>query len=60
MAPQWKTYRDSLRIRDLGQVFATAKPVIGMVHCWPLPGAPKYRDVGHVVLHGVERVVPPV
>jgi hypothetical protein len=37
---------DALRIRDLGDIFGTAKPVIGMVHCWPLPGAPGYTGYG--------------
>jgi hypothetical protein len=46
MPPVWKAYLDSLQINDLGDIFRTAKPVIGMVHCWPLPGAPGYTGYG--------------
>jgi predicted TIM-barrel enzyme len=42
MTPPWKQHLDSLQIKDLNQIFRTSKPVIGMVHCWPLPGAPGY------------------
>jgi uncharacterized protein len=46
MAPPWKTHLDSLQIKDLNEIFRTSKPVIGMVHCWPLPGAPGYTGYG--------------
>lgn len=46
MTPPWKQYLDGLRIKDLGDIFGTPKPVIGMVHCWPLPGAPGYTGYG--------------
>lgn len=46
MTPAWKAHLDSLQINDLGDIFRTAKPVIGMVHCWPLPGAPGYTGYG--------------
>lgn len=46
VTPPWKTYLDSLRINDLGEIFGTCKPIIGMVHCWPLPGAPGYTGYG--------------
>lgn len=46
MAPLWKEQLDKLRLRELGELFNVAKPVIGMVHCWPLPGAPGYRGYG--------------
>lgn len=46
MPPEWKTRLDALRIRDLAELFGTSKPVIGMVHCWPLPGAPGYTGYG--------------
>ncbi|MCG8348735.1 MAG: BtpA/SgcQ family protein [Chloroflexales bacterium] len=42
MTPLWKAHLDSLHIEDLGAIFGTPKPIIGMVHCWPLPGAPGY------------------
>lgn len=44
--PEWKEHLDGLRIRDLGDIFRTPKPVIGMVHLWPLPGAPGYTGYG--------------
>jgi membrane complex biogenesis BtpA family protein len=46
MTPSWKTQLDSLQIKDLKEIFRTPKPVIGMVHCWPLPGAPGYTGYG--------------
>ena len=44
--PAWKTRLDALQINDLKQIFRASKPVIGMVHCWPLPGAPGYTGYG--------------
>src|SRR6185436_3660969 len=46
MSPSWKARLDALLIKDLGDIFGTSKPVIGMVHCWPLPGAPGYTGYG--------------
>lgn len=46
MTPSWKAHLDALRLPDLATMFATPKPVIGMVHCWPLPGAPGYQGYG--------------
>ena len=46
MTPPWKTHFDALQIKDLNELFRTSKPVIGMVHCWPLPGAPGYTGYG--------------
>jgi membrane complex biogenesis BtpA family protein len=46
MTPPWKARLDALQIRDLRAIFRTVKPVIGMVHCWPLPGAPGYTGYG--------------
>lgn len=44
--PPWKQRLDSLQIRDLGELFGTPRPVIGMVHLWPMPGAPGYTGYG--------------
>jgi len=44
--PPWKQHADSLRLRDLADLFGTAQPIIGMVHCWPMPGAPGYTGYG--------------
>ena len=38
--PEWKTRLDSFRLAKMGDLFRVARPVIGMVHCQPLPGAP--------------------
>ena len=46
MPPIWKSHLDALQIRSLADIFRTAKPVIGMVHCWPMPGAPGYQGYG--------------
>ena len=46
MPPIWKSHLDSLQITSLADIFRTAKPVIGMVHCWPMPGAPGYQGYG--------------
>lgn len=46
MTPFWKQQLDALRLKDLGELFGTPKPIIGMVHCIPLPGAPGYTGYG--------------
>jgi hypothetical protein len=46
MAPAWKKRLDDLQISSLADIFRTPKPIIGMVHCWPLPGAPGYTGYG--------------
>jgi membrane complex biogenesis BtpA family protein len=33
---------DSLRLNKLSDLFGVEKPIIGMVHLWPLPGSPGY------------------
>jgi len=44
--PEWKQAMDRPRLKSLGDLFGVAKPVIGMVHLWPLPGAPGYTGYG--------------
>ncbi len=46
MAPAWKQRLAALQIDKLADIFRTPKPVIGMVHCWPMPGAPGYTGYG--------------
>jgi len=46
MTPAWKQRLDALQIDSLADIFRTPKPVIGMVHCWPMPGAPGYTGYG--------------
>jgi membrane complex biogenesis BtpA family protein len=37
-------------LRSLADLFPAPKPVIGMVHLWPLPGAPGYTGYGMQVI----------
>ena len=42
----WKQHLDDIRLDSLAGMFGVQKPVIGMVHLWPLPGAPGYSGYG--------------
>jgi membrane complex biogenesis BtpA family protein len=42
----WKERLDAVRLDSLAGLFGVEKPVIGMVHLWPLPGAPGYTGYG--------------
>jgi membrane complex biogenesis BtpA family protein len=42
----WKERMDGIRLDSLHDLFGVEKPVIGMVHLWPLPGAPGYTGYG--------------
>lgn len=42
----WKKRLDDIRIDSLADLFGVDKPIIGMVHLWPLPGAPGYAGYG--------------
>ena len=42
----WKERLDGIRIDSLADMFGVVKPIIGMVHLWPLPGAPGYEGYG--------------
>ncbi len=44
--PEWKQEMDRPRLKSLADLFGVPKPVIGMVHLWPLPGAPGYTGYG--------------
>ena len=44
--PSWKTRLDELQIGSLADVFGVQKPIIGMIHLWPLPGSPGYTGYG--------------
>ena len=46
MTPPWKERLDALQLKDLREIFRVDKPVIGMVHLWPMPGAPGYTGYG--------------
>jgi membrane complex biogenesis BtpA family protein len=41
--PDWARHFYSGRMKSLFDVFKEPKPIIGMVHLMPLPGAPAYR-----------------
>jgi membrane complex biogenesis BtpA family protein len=55
MTPAWKQRLAALQIDTLADIFRTPKPVIGMVHCWPMPGAPGYTgyDVQTIIDHAL-------
>jgi uncharacterized protein len=42
----WKKRLDDLQIGSLASMFGVQRPVIGMVHLWPLPGSPGYAGYG--------------
>jgi membrane complex biogenesis BtpA family protein len=42
----WRDEMDSYRMHDFKEVFGNSRPVIGMVHLPPLPGAVGYRGYG--------------
>jgi membrane complex biogenesis BtpA family protein len=42
----WKERLDEIRLDSLTDLFGVEKPIIGMVHLWPLPGAPGYTGTG--------------
>lgn len=46
MSAEWKRRWDELRLASLRDLFGVEAPVIGMVHLWPLPGAPGYTGYG--------------
>lgn len=43
---EWKERLESLRLKTLKDLFGVEKPIIGMVHLWPLPGSPGYTGYG--------------
>ena len=66
----WKQHLDGLRMDSLQEYFGVRKPIIGMVHLWPLPGAPGYaghdmdkvleqarRDAGVLLEGGVDGLI---
>ena len=46
MSMNWKDRLDSLRLKSLKEMFGVEKPIIGMIHLLPLPGAPGYDFYG--------------
>ena len=69
-ATEWRQDLDSHRMNSLGEMFAKPKPVIGMVHLPPLPGAVGYtgypvreivdfalKDAATLVENGVDGLI---
>jgi membrane complex biogenesis BtpA family protein len=46
MTTRWKERLESQRLASLKEMFGAEKPIIGMVHLLPLPGAPGYDFYG--------------
>ena len=46
MTASWKERLESQRLGSLKEMFGVEKPIIGMVHLLPLPGAPGYDFYG--------------
>jgi membrane complex biogenesis BtpA family protein len=42
----WKKRLDEVQLDSLAALFVVEKPIVGMVHLWPLPGAPGYAGYG--------------
>lgn len=53
--PEWKQAMNGPRLKRLEDLFGVPKPVIGMVHLWPLPGAPGF--MGNGPGYGMQRIV---
>jgi len=43
---EWKEKMDNVKMKNLQEIFGADKPIIGMVHLIPLPGAPGYDFYG--------------
>lgn len=55
LIPEWAKEFYGKRLRNLEEVFGVDKPIIGMVHLLPMPGAPAYGgwDVDYVIEHAL-------
>ncbi len=53
--PEWKEKSDASRLKRMSDLFGVQKPVIGMVHLWPLPGAPGF--MGNGPGYGMQRII---
>ena len=56
LMPDWARQFYSSRIKSLTDVFKVSKPIIGMVHLMPMPGAPAYRgeSVDFIIEHALK------
>lgn len=56
MKVAWKERLDGIRIESLTSLFGIDKPIVGMVHLWPLPGSPGYAGYGmHTIIDHARR-----
>jgi len=46
MTAPWRERLNGLQLDSLSEMFDEAKPIIGMVHLWPMPGSPGYDGYG--------------
>ncbi|MFB6287038.1 MAG: BtpA/SgcQ family protein [Candidatus Bipolaricaulia bacterium] len=46
MTAPWRERLNGLQLDSLSEMFDVAKPIIGMVHLWPMPGSPGYDGYG--------------
>jgi predicted TIM-barrel enzyme len=42
MTAPWRERLNDLQMDSFSRMFGVDKPIIGMVHLWPLPGSPGY------------------
>ena len=55
MTAPWRERLNDLQLDHLSDMFTVDKPIIGMVHLWPMPGAPGYDGYGMEAI--IERAV---
>lgn len=46
MTAPWRERLNGLQLDSLSEMFDADKPIIGMVHLWPMPGSPGYDGYG--------------
>lgn len=55
MTAPWRERLNGLQLDSLSDMFDVDKPIIGMVHLWPMPGSPGYDGYGMETI--IERAV---
>lgn len=55
MTAPWRERLNGLQLDSLSEMFDVDKPIIGMVHLWPMPGSPGYDGYGMETI--IERAV---
>lgn len=56
MVAPWRERLNDLQLSGFRDMFGVSKPIIGMIHLWPLPGSPGYAGYGMdvVIEHALE------